>query len=97
MSEIETLKNEFFNILELLHKEINEMKQEIMLLKQNDINEYNKLLSNYTPLKEKSTIQKLTIHGVEYIMNNNILFDEMGVIVGNVNIYNEINMLNNSS
>jgi hypothetical protein len=97
MSEIETLKNEFFNILELLHKEINEMKQEIMLLKQNDINEYNKLLSNYTPLKEKTNIQKITIHGVEYIMNNNILFDEMGVIVGNINIYNEINMLNNSS
>lgn len=82
MSEIEILKNDFFNILELLHKEINEMKQEIMILKQNDINEYNKLLSNYKPLKEKPTIQKITIHGVEYIMNNNILFDEMGVIVG---------------
>jgi hypothetical protein len=93
MSEIEILKNEFFNILELLHKEINEMKQEIILLKQNDINEYNKLLSNYKPLKEKPKNQKITFHGIEYIMNNNILFNELGVIVGNINAYNEINIL----
>lgn len=29
MSEIEILKNEFFNILEIIHKEMNEMKQEL--------------------------------------------------------------------
>jgi hypothetical protein len=93
MSEIEILKNEFFSILELLNKEINEMKQEIILLKQNDINEYNKLLSNYKPFKETPKNQKITINGIEYIINNNILFDEIGVIAGIIDIYKEINIL----
>jgi hypothetical protein len=93
MSEIEILKNEFFNILEIIHKEMNEMKQELFLLKQKDIHEYNKILSNYTPLKEKKINQKIIINGIEYTINNNILFDEMGVIVGKLEIDNEITMI----
>lgn len=50
-------------------------------------------MSNYTPLKEKKINQKIIINGIEYTINNNILFDEMGVIVGKLEIDNEITMI----
>ncbi len=88
MDEIDNLKTEFYSILELIRKEIDEIKQEIRSFKdkesEKEMNEYNKLLSNYTPLKEKPPIIKKVIEGVEYIVDNNILFNELGEIAGKI-------------
>lgn len=79
-------KNEFFIIIELLKKEIDDLKQDVYYLKQKDIkddlNKYNTLLSNYTPLKEKQVMERKIIDGIEYIINNNIVFNDIGEIIG---------------
>jgi hypothetical protein len=80
--EINHLKNEFYSILEIIRKEMDEMKREIHLLREKEMNEYNKLLSNYVPLKEKQPVCIKVIDGVEYILDNNILFNDLGEIVG---------------
>ncbi len=80
--EIEQLKSEFYSILQLLRKEMDEMKQEINLLKEKEMIEYNKLLSKYVPLKDKEPSYKRVIDNIEYILDNNILFNELGEIVG---------------
>jgi hypothetical protein len=100
MNDIEKLKNDFFSILELLKKEMDEMKQDIYSLKEKevkkDMNEYNKLLSNYVPFKEKSPKTKKIIDEIEYIIDNNLLFNELGEIVGKIEKENEIIWINKS-
>lgn len=99
MDEIDKLKNDFFSILEILKKEMDEMKQEIYSLKEKevkeDMNEYNKLLSNYVPFKEKTQPVRKIIDGIEYIIDNKVLFNELGEIVGRIEIENEIIWINN--
>jgi hypothetical protein len=84
--EMNRLKNDFFVIIDLLKKEIDELKQDVYYLKQkdtkDDLNNYNKLLSNYTPLKDKVLLEKKIIDDIEYIVDNNIVFNEMGEIIG---------------
>jgi hypothetical protein len=83
-TNVDELKNEFYTILEILRREMDEVKREISIMKEKEMKEYNKLLSNYVPLKEKPPIKTKVIDGVEYIVDNNILFNELGEIVGRI-------------
>jgi hypothetical protein len=106
LNEIDELKNEFYSILHLLRKELEEVKLEISLMKEKEINketekemnEYNKLLSNYSnyiPLKDKPPKQTKVIEGVEYTIDNNVLFNDLGEIVGKLDEINEVVWIKN--
>ncbi len=84
--EIDKLKFEFYSILEIIRSEMDEIKLELQTFRENEKEkerqEYNKLLSNYVPLKEKPPKCVKVIDGIEYILDNNILFNDLGEIIG---------------